>query len=248
MLPINVELISYTPHAQDLLIYTKSTRLEQGHETRKKIEAMTELEKAAELTYMANTIPSSWEFIDYVFEIKNVTRAFTHQFVRTRTGSYAQQTMRMLDKKAFTYRIPPRLKLPGKEVELQAYKEQMQSIQLTYDKLVSAGVEIEDARGVLPTNIHTNIIAKFNLRTMADMAKSRTGVRTQDEYREVMDQMIAKVLEVHPWAETFMFPVDRKNFNAIEAFIKEQFENGTISKERFYDLNKNIDKLRKGDS
>lgn len=254
MIPIKVDLISYTGIGQDvrftpeLLAYTKSTRLEQGEETRNKISSMGNFELAKELEYMANTIPSSWEFVDYVFEIKNVTRAFTHQFVRTRTGSYAQQTMRMLDKKEFTYRIPPRLKAPGRELELEAYCNTMKRIQSAYDAMIAAGVEVEDARGVLPTNIHTNIIAKFNLRTMAEMAKSRTGVRTQDEYREVMEQMIEAVLAVHPWAGAFLSPPALKNVKTLESFVQEMFDAGHIDKTKFYDMNKACDKVRKGEA
>jgi len=239
---IEVNLISYTQDAADLLIYTKSTRLEQGEETRKKIAAMSWEEKMKELDYMANTIPSSWEFVDFVFEIKNVTRAFTHQFVRTRTGSYAQQTMRLLEKKNFTYRVPPELDDNNKAI----YEDCMDNIQEAYDALIDIGVKAEDARGVLPTNIHTNIIAKFNLRTLAEMARSRTGVRTQDEYREVMDLMIDKVLAVYPWTSKFMFPVDRKNFTEIEDFISKMHMDGNITDSLFYDLNKAMDKIRKG--
>ena len=251
MKPIEVKLISFTgdpdPNvARDLLIYTKATRLEQGEDTRNKIINMSDEEKEKELAYMANTIPSSWEFVDYVFEIKNVTRAFTHQFVRTRTGSYAQQTMRLLDKKEFTYRIPPRLR--DKEVELAVYKHTMNQIQEAYDCMIAAGVEVEDARGVLPTNIHTNIIAKFNLRTIAEMAKSRTGVRTQDEYREVMEMMIEEVLKAHPWSEPFMRPSNLANVKKLESFVQEQLDAGLIDKARFYDLNKACDKVRKGEA
>ena len=93
---MEVRLINYTKDAVDTLLYTKSTRLELGKETENKIKAMSEEEKMAELDYMSKTVPSSWEFVDYIFEIRGVSRAFTHQFVRTRTGSYAQQTMRIL--------------------------------------------------------------------------------------------------------------------------------------------------------
>jgi thymidylate synthase ThyX len=54
---------------------------------------------------------------------------------------------------------------------------------------------IEDARGVLPTNIHTNIVAKFDLRTLADTMRKRASTRTQGEYRDVMDGMKDAVLK-----------------------------------------------------
>lgn len=211
-------LISHTQEADKLLVYTKSTRLTQGEDTRTKIDSMSKEALLEELAYMAGTIPSSWEFVDYVFEIQDVTRAFTHQFVRTRTGSYAQQTMRMLEKQDFGYSVPEtvRLNLEAKE----EYELCMEEIQNTYDKLLSLGIPAEDARGVLPTNIHTNIIAKFNLRTIAEMAKSRTGSRTQSEYRDVFDQMAQAVLEVHPWAKVFLFPDRWSNLHRLEDIVK----------------------------
>jgi flavin-dependent thymidylate synthase len=210
------------------------------------IEEMSDEEKDQQLDYMANTIPSSWEFVDFVFQLRNVTRGFTHQFVRTRTNSYAQQTMRMLKKTNFTYRIPPRLKLPDKEIEKIRYEGCMEFIQKVYDDLIANGIEVEDARGVLPTNIHTNICVKVNLRTLSDMAKSRTGLRTQDEYREVMDLMISRAMEAHPWIEQFLFPVPLENFKLLENHLLEMKSREQITSEEFYQLNKAMDKIRKG--
>ena len=65
---------------------------------------------------------------------------------------------------------------------------------------------IEDARGILPTNIYTNIVAKFNLRTLHEMAKSRLSPRAQGEYREVFTMMVAEVVKEHPWAKPFLTP------------------------------------------
>src|SRR6478609_7610290 len=108
-----VTLIDYTGagsndplYAAKLLVYTKSTRLEQGEDTRMKIFAMDEDELMGEIGYIANTIRSSWEFVDYTFQIRNVTRAFTHQFVRTRTASYAQQAQRVVDMGHFENLVP----------------------------------------------------------------------------------------------------------------------------------------------
>ena len=249
---IEVELINYTSQAAELLIYTKQTRLTLGKETRDKVYSMSPDEKMAELDYMANTIPSSWEFVDYVFEIKNVSRAFTHQFVRTRTGSYAQQTMRMLEMEHFTYRIPPELgknqspHLPEGHLE-EEYCNTMKKIQSSYDYLIKAGARAEDARGVLPTNIHTNIIAKFNLRTMAELAKSRTGGRTQDEYVQVFNKMVDSVIEVHPWAEKFLFPVGRDTAQKLEEIIKKSTDAGVLTIEEAVEGKKAIDKLKKGE-
>jgi len=241
---MNVKLIDYTSNAVDKLIYTKSTRLTQGDDTRQKIKAMSTDEKMGELAYMANTIPSSWEFVNYTFEISGVSRAFTHQFVRTRTGCYAQQTMRLLNMEKFEYVTGPTIK--HDEDAIAIYDGAMDMIQNTYDKLIEMGVAVEDARGILPTNICTNIIAQFNLRTLAEMGKSRTGKRTQNEYRDVFDGMFNAVLEVHPWAESFLCPKDQDRLKMLEDLI-ETAEQRSISTDERYAGWKAIDKIRKGE-
>lgn len=240
---MQINLIDYTKDAVEKLIYTKATRLTLGEETRQKIESMTEEEKAAELKYMAGTIPSSWEFVHYTFEIIGVSRAFTHQFVRTRTGSYAQQTMRMLNMEAFSYVTGPTI--ASDPIRKRMYDECMVEIQQTYDELIAAGASVEDARGVLPTNICTNIIAEFSLRTLSEMAKSRSGGRTQGEYRAVMNGMIMAVLNVHPWAEDFLFPDTAKSFKELEALLDGLVSEGKLTADSRTKALKTFDLLKR---
>jgi thymidylate synthase ThyX len=62
----------------------------------------------------------------------------------------------------------------------------------------------QDARGVIPTNVETNIIAKYDLRTLHQMAEVRLCTRTQGEYQEIFKKMKLEVVKVHPWAENFI--------------------------------------------
>ena len=238
---MKVTLIDYTQDAVNKLLYTKATRLTFGAETQAKIAALTDEEKQRELAYMATTVPSSWEFVSYTFEILGVTRAFTHQFVRTRTGSYAQQTMRMLNVGQFEYVVGPTIK--DDPLRRGIYDDCMHRIQQAYDDLIKAGAAIEDARGVLPTNISTNIIAQFNLRTLSDMVKSRSGARTQNEYRLVVEAMIQEVLAVHPWAKAFLRSRRLENISMLEQFVQTQSSHH--SKESELQLLKALDQLRK---
>lgn len=218
---MKVTLISHTQDAVNLLLYTKSTRLTQGLDTRRKIKDMSAGQRAQELAYMATTIPSSWEFVDYVFEITGCSRAFTHQFVRTRTGSYAQQTMRMLPMEKFSYVTGPTIL--GNPQTKRAYEDGMKIIQDLYDWMIAKGVAIEDARGILPTNICTNIIAKFNLRTLAELSRSRGGKRTQGEYQEALAAMQEAIFYVHPWARDFLSPDRLDPVKRLEAMIEKDF-------------------------
>jgi flavin-dependent thymidylate synthase len=202
---MKVKLVECTPNAKDLLIFTKNTRLLNVEDAYDEIKDWPEDKKQKELDYMLQTIKSSWEFIDYVFEIRDVTRAFTHQFVRTRTGSYAQQSQRTVDMEGFGYYTPPRIS--ENEIAKAIYDECMQKINEYYHDLREI-VPAEDARGVLPTNIHTNIVAKFNLRTLHETAKSRLSPRAQGEYQQVFKLMVDEVVKVHPWAEPFLTPTE----------------------------------------
>jgi len=194
-----------------------------------------------ELDYMVNTIPSSWEFVDYTSLVEGVSRAYTHQQVRTRAASYAQQTMRVLNMGDFDYVFTDAiLAWPEAKAEVDRV---LKGIKATYRDLVSAGLAPEDARGILPTNIATNIVCKFNLRTFVELAKSRTGGRTQSEYQKVINAMVDEVLRVHPWAEKFLFQKGRDYFAEIEAFAKAKFPD---LKERG-ELLKIVDKMRKGE-
>lgn len=234
---MKVSLINYTIDAVELLIFTKQTRLNMTAGRYKEIQNMNYNKKREELEYMANTIPSSWEFVDYTFSIEGVSRAFTHQFVRNRHGSYAQQSMRVTNVEGFGYVTGP--SIINKELE-SLYDEAMDKIDEYYQVLINHGAEVEDARGVLPTNIETNIVAKFNLRTLSEIVKSRSGGRTQAEYREVVKGMADEVLKVHPWAEMFLFPKGRGYFDELEEAV-EKVEDPHCR--QF--IRKAIDKMRK---
>lgn len=207
---MQVTLIDYTGkdhsdpmYAARLLVYTKNTRLTQGEETRLKIASMNDEELSKELDYIAHTIRSSWEMIDYTFEIVGVTRAMTHQLVRHRHGSYAQQAQRVVDMSSFETLIPQTVIDAGKE---NTWRLCMEMIASVYKELQEAGVPTQDCRGVLPTNVLTNIIAKFNLRSLSEIFPKRENLRAQGEFADVAREMKRCVLEVHPWARDFLSP------------------------------------------
>lgn len=198
---MKVTLLNYTQDARELLLLTKQTRLSKSVEASlQDIREWPEDKKQSELDYMLKTIQSSWEFVDYTFLIEGVSRAFTHQFVRTRTGSYAQQSQRTVDMEGFSYVTPDKLS----EQNRQLYKTAMGTINDFYTQMLDADVPPQDARGLLPTNVKTTIIGKFNLRTLSDMAHKRLCPRTQGEYQHVFKEMRNEVLKVHPYFEKFL--------------------------------------------
>jgi flavin-dependent thymidylate synthase len=247
---MTVQLIDFTGaatadparYAANLLIYTKNTRLQQGADTQEMIMAWDDAKVAQELDYISKTIRSSWEFIDYVFQVTRVTRAYTHQQVRTRTGSYAQQSQRSVDMSdGIDVIMPETVLAAGKS---HRWERVVTSIADLYRELVEDGVPTEDARGILPTNQVTNIIVKFDLRTVADLCAKRDNPRAQGEYTSVVKEMVTEVLRVHPWAQPFLYP-ERLKTPALDKLLREALGGATpASKPHINDALKELDALK----
>ena len=244
---MQVTLVDYTEQAARLLVLAKSTRLDMAAELLQDVGYMDEAEVMEQLEYIANTVPSSWEFVHYTFLIQDVSRAFTHQFVRTRTGSYAQQTLRLYnnvttnggDELVEKFIWPA--KVTCNKNAKQLVKSALINIGDTHEELLGMGIPPEDARSILPTNFSTNILASFNLRSFAQLVQSRSGGRTQSEYRDVVQGMVEAVLKVHPWVQQFIFKRDRDYFAEIEAFAEKEYGNDLKKKG---ELLKIVDKMR----
>ena len=195
---MKVTLANYTTDALNLLLATKNTRLGFDDDP-----ALWSEEKRAEhLAMMRDTIKSSWEFVDYTFRIEGVTRAFTHQLVRTRTGSYAQESMRVADFRDHEVDEPE--SIAGDLFNHASWVSAVEVVKKCYSGLIDDGVPAQDARGILPTNMTTSIWAKFTLRALHDMALVRLCTRTQGEYQNVFRAMREAVVAVHPWTENFI--------------------------------------------
>jgi len=244
---MKVTLIHYTPSAVELLIFTKNTRLNMGPKLMEEIFDWSEDKKMAELKYMSRTLPSSWEFVDLIFCIEDVTRAFTHQLVRTRTASYAQQAMRVVPMKGFGYTTGPSIKGPEQQA---VYDSLMRTIQYGYDTLIENGVQPEDARGILPTNIHTNIVAKYNLRTFAELVRKRSSGRVQSEYAECLQLMIKEVLRVWSWAADFINDPKQQALDKLTEYFKQEMADESVidqcplTETKAWELLKELDLIR----
>lgn len=207
-------------YAACCLVFAKTTRLSMEPEGFYDIMALPTTALLIELSKVANTIPSSWEFVDYTFLIQNVTRAFTHQLVRSRHFSFAQQAMRVVDMTGWDYATGPTLE-KNPEVKV-IYDECMDYIDQAYTDMLKRGIAHEDARGVLPTNIKTNILCKMNLRAFTETYRKRSSLRVQDEYRTVLEQMKAEAMAVHPWLAMFVDRQADENFHTLEHIIVDQ--------------------------
>jgi len=202
---MKIKLISHTQNALELLLGTKSARM-RGQDP----STMTEEEKRDHWAYMLDTIKSPFEFVDYIFEIEGVSKNFTHQLVRTRTGAYQQETSRALEIDVMSATVMPEAFIrtddpDGEPTALgMLWMDAMADADAHYKGLLAAGAELQDARAVCPSNMVTKIQAKFNLRTLSDMAKNRLCARTQGEYQDAFRIIRELVLEQHPWTDSLL--------------------------------------------
>ena len=196
--------------AARLLAYTKNTRLQMTPDGYERFENMPVDELEKELLYMSNTIPSSWEFVDVIFAINDVSRACAQQITRTRTASFAMQSQRVTDMSNVTWHVPASIERPS------TYSEAIQRSIAEYEEAVKNGVSLEDARGLLPINVHCNLIAKYNLRSVVDLLRARDSMRVQGEYQAVARQMRQAMFDVWPWVKPFFEPKDSKAIHLIE--------------------------------
>lgn len=196
---MNIELVDYTQNALQKLIYTKATRLDHKVTLDDIMKWDQEL-LYEHLSYMLETIQSSFEFVDYTFRISGVSRAFTHQLVRTRTASYQQEAQRAVDCSEHGWIEPSGLT----EIQSDSYKLYMKEAFANYTHLLDIGVNRQDARGVIPTNVETSIFFKANLRTLSQMSELRLCYKAQGEYQKVFREIRDAVLIVHPWAEPLL--------------------------------------------
>lgn len=226
-------------YAADLLLFAKSTRLKMSPDGLDAIRAWPEEKKLAELAYAAGTIRSAWEHVSYCFMMEDVTRAFTHQLVRHRSGSFSQQTQQVLRIDASAVKEPAGLV----DYQKKAWREGVAKMAETYDAMLAAQATVEQARGILPQNVLTNILARFDLRALVDVIHQRVSPRNLGEFRDAAMAMRDAVLEVHPWAAVFLERTQDKAMEELDGMISAAHTTDQDMRNRMHKL---VDQIRRG--
>lgn len=163
------------------------------------LDTVTEEEALETLQQMKKTsITGALEFVVFIFQVENVSRALTHQIVRTRIGTYSQESMRFsVQDKNFGFDTGGSISgNPAAEAE---YNNTMAAIGDSYHKLLEMGASAEDARGLLPTNITTKIGIKWDLKTLIGVSEVRLCMQSQAHWQSILTQMQKEIADkVHP--------------------------------------------------
>ena len=119
------------------------------------------------------------------FEIDGISRACSHQFVRTRIGwSPTQQSQRHLKiDDTDDWYVTPTSVFPSYHTYLQVAKK-------GYDQAIADGVPLEDARYLLPNGATTKIILTTNAAALQLFFQNRCCTRAQWEIRDLAKEML----------------------------------------------------------
>jgi len=134
------------------------------------------------------------EHASVTFKISGISRATSHQLVRHRIASYAQQSQRhtKLEFASAQWFIRP------PTIEQEEYEEHMREVILYYLRLLAAGVEPEDARYIIPNACKTELVMTINLRSLINLFEHRICSRTQWEFRDLAIEMYKSVKSFYP--------------------------------------------------
>ncbi|MHA1166415.1 MAG: FAD-dependent thymidylate synthase [Candidatus Hodarchaeales archaeon] len=131
------------------------------------------------------------EFAYFIFYITGIDRATSHQLVRHRIASYAQQSQRYVNAENFDYRVPESVKqLEDIKLKTKAI-DQIHDAFGIYKELIEAGVPREDARFILPNATTTCIVMGMNARALLNFFDRRCCYRAQKPIRELANKMLA---------------------------------------------------------
>jgi len=192
---MNVKLIGFTPNPEKLpamaakLTHSKTKPEDLDKSSDKELKAILE-----HVTKLGHT--SVIEHTCFTFAISDVSRSLTHQLVRHRMASYAQQSQRYVNLNEPNYVIPPTIE-KNKEMK-EAYKETMEIIWDQYNKLLELGIPAEDSRYILPNATCTNIIVTMNARSLLNFFELRCCMHAQWEIRKLANRMLQEVKKVAP--------------------------------------------------
>jgi flavin-dependent thymidylate synthase len=113
------------------------------------------------------------ESAKFTFAFDNISRATTHQIVRSRVGvAFAQQGGRNNDWRHHTVRVPETI---GRHPELvKQFYAAIQHVKEVYAEAIDKyDVPFQDARYILPIGSTTYLIATYDYRALQDFLKKR---------------------------------------------------------------------------
>ena len=187
---MQIELLAITPAAEKLIeaagrtCYMSFDKKSAGSE-KKFIQGLVKAGHTSVLEHAYVT-----------FQIKGVSRAFTHQLVRHRLCAFSQQSQRYVNEKNFSYVTPEKIQKNSEAKKI--YDNFLENVRDVYKELQTLNIPNEDARYVLPNAVCSEIVFSTNFRELRHIFEVRGSKRAQWEIREICIEMLKIMKEKAP--------------------------------------------------
>lgn len=174
-------------------------------------EILKRIERAARVCYKSEdkiTEYSADQFLtsiissghESVLEHEKITvtvicdRGVSHEIVRHRIASYSQESTRYCNYSNSKFGQQLTFIKPcfwaESDPEYTVWKDQMQQIEYTYEKLLKMGATPQEARSVLPNSLKTEIVITMNIREWRHFFKLRTSPSAHPQMKEIAKMIL----------------------------------------------------------
>jgi flavin-dependent thymidylate synthase len=191
---LEVNLLQYPTREQFLKLMSKASVAVRGN-----VVGDEEIDEEMAEDMLRGGLNQSLEWMQVIFEVGGLSRGLTHQLVRTRKASFAQQSMRYANMGTFNARVPTEI-----SNNPEAYIIWLRAIEASrkaYGELTAMGIPIQDARTVAPIATETYIICSYPLSEFLALYSYRACQMFYPEMVFLMGIMREKLLEKCSWLE-----------------------------------------------
>lgn len=170
---MEIELLHLTPNAEEFIGKCASICYDSS------IDSGACIKRAAACVSKGHL--ATLRFAHATFKVTGISRACSHQFVRSKHLDFLQRSQRYCNEKYAAFIDPFDY---GSEVDL-LFERAVSYSKTIYKELINLGVRKEDARFVLPEATCTELIVTGNLQAWLDFIRLRSIPAAQWEIRNV---------------------------------------------------------------
>lgn len=136
---------------------------------------------------------STLRFAYATFKIEGISRACSHQLVRSKHLDYLQESQRYVKQDSTDFVNP------SDHYDIHdIFNDAFDDAKYYYNKLLSLGIRKEDARYVLPNASTTSLYVTGNFQAWLDFIKLRTDSAAQWEIRNVANEIKTCLQSIAP--------------------------------------------------
>lgn len=129
-------------------------------------------------------------------------RGVSHEIVRHRIASYSQESTRYCNysKNKFGNELTVIKPIFWDEgsAEYQLWYDSMESVERTYNKMITMGAKPQEARSILPNSLKTEIVVTMNLREWRHFFKLRTSAKAHPQMKEIASMILLEFKQQIP--------------------------------------------------